>query len=322
MAYGPLSRTRRGAGSITRAHGAAMIGGTLARVASHALGSAFKKMTSGSTAPAGLTSTENSNRVVYSRKRPSRSGRRRAVRQRKFARRVVIAGQSILPKQKVLFNTITTQSNAANVQSMATTGFTLNGNLTGSGSERDLIQIATSMGSSAAQPKKIQFKGCQLETVVKNTGSNGLYLELYYLNTSKNTPIADSTYATICQAGLNTAQLPGGTTLNNSTVGVVPFQSLKLTQMTNIVKKVVVKLAPGESFDFVMKNGRKFTYDSERHAPYGYLRGITTTILMVCYGDLDAVGNTSACSYATNSSRSYIAMCEGFDISSCQSLAA
>lgn len=252
---------------------------------------------------AGPVTDQYDARTVYRRKRLGRRQRKRLHRKKRFRARVskVLADSKAI--QMVLFRDNGFFTSVANGQNTVSDIFTLYSlGSSGVSSQRDVYNIMTASGDGGTSITPFYFRAAMAEISLKNTGTNGLYCELYYWIGRKKLQagmaLGGSTVASISSLFQNgmaaePQNLSGGTTCAQTTFGVTPFQCNPLLEFVKIVKKQVIHMSPGQITDVVLKSFGDKRYEWE-DLPNNVLDRRSKGIIIVFYGDPNAATDGTA----------------------------
>jgi len=241
----------------------------------------------GSSAPAsapGPVTTNYDSKVMYSRKRASPKFRRKARRYRKFVKKVLNANDYQKEKQRVLFIDNVRITSLANSQVMATQYLNLYGGNTGTAGYRDLLQMENALGDTSTANTKTYYRSAHMEVAIKNTGSDGCYVDVFYYISRKDFKTGQDFGALLTNSFSNMPSNMGGSIQTTLMYGTTPILAKEFTENFKIFKKTTTLLGAGNQMDFALSKKKNFVCDYTKASNIGSLKGLTMGVILVVYG--------------------------------------
>lgn len=273
-----------------------------------------------STSSAPVTSQYDA-RTTYRRKKLSRKGKRILKKRARFTRRVLKGLQADKEPQMVLFKDNFQISSLADGQNIGIGGgmtlYSLDGNVVGS---RDVKRILDASSDSNVSVTKFYMRSAHLDLSMKNIGTDGCYVEIYYWVGRKSFATNNNqgglgeidTFAKLVDSGYaqQPANLTGGGTLTKLIYGTTPFQNSLITEFMKIIKKTVIHLGPGQIADVSLSSTRDFVIDGWQQVSGRLFNRRSKGIMIVQYGEPNSLstadsGKTLASTVNYNVTRTY-----------------
>lgn len=165
----------------------------------------------------------------------------------------------------------------------------------------NLQATLTSTTNATAPSRKFAVTGWMAETQIVNTGTNTVFVDMYYWQAKRLVPryVVGSTgasvlvtYSSLFVEALSDLAVNNGSALQVSTYGVTPYQAPQLSKMCRIWKKVRVKLGPGGVTQVETRSGKNYFRNGSVDEDQS-MDKCTEGIYMIFYGVPDTTNTTA-----------------------------